>query len=299
MSDVTVFCFFASYSLALTFEIVRASQGLTWLRWPALLSAAAGLLAHTVFLWERGQAKNLPPLLSSPQDWLLVVAWVACLLYLFVVAYDHRVGIGLFALPVVILFVAVSYFSSDATGVLVPSEERALRGWLMLHATLLGVGIAAVIAGIVLSLMYLVQHRRLRHKRARPAGMKLLSLERLSQWNRLSILVAVPLLSLGMGIGFLLYYLARREGEPVVEWDPFVIASSIAWVVMIAVLGRAIRLEQPAGKVIARRTLLAFGFLLTTLLGLQLATGGGHAVREGKALPADGRPATEGGTTPR
>lgn len=295
MSDVTVFCFFASYLLALAFEIVRASRGLAWLRWPAILAASAGLVAHTVFLWERGQARNLPPLLSSPQDWLLVVAWVACLLYLFVVAYDRNIGIGLFALPVVLLFVAVSYFSSNATGVLVPSEEGSLRGWLMLHATLLGLGIAAVIAGIVLSLMYLVQHRRLRDKRSRPTGLKLFSLERLSQWNRLSILVAVPLLSTGMGVGFLLFYLAPRRGARVVEWDPFIIATSLAWIVMIGVLGRAIRSEQPAGKAIAKRTLLAFGFLLTTLLGLQLATGGGHAVKEWRSENNDSTSTIEGG----
>lgn len=169
----------------------------------------------------------------------------------------------------------------------------------MLHATLLGLGIAAVIAGIVLSLMYLVQHRRLRDKRSRPTGLKLFSLERLSQWNRLSILVAVPLLSVGMGIGFLLFYLAPRQGERVVEWDPFIIVSSIAWIVMVGVLGRAIRFEQPAGKAIARRTLLAFGFLLTTLLGLQLATGGGHAVKEWRAEDSDSKTTTEGGVIPR
>src|SRR5690606_27068116 len=94
MSDVTVFCFFASYLLALAFEATRAARGVAWLRWPAILSAGAGLLAHTLFLWQRGRDTNLPPLLSSTQDWLLVVAWIACMLYLFVVAYDRRSGVG-------------------------------------------------------------------------------------------------------------------------------------------------------------------------------------------------------------
>ncbi|MBA3316115.1 MAG: cytochrome c biogenesis protein [Planctomycetota bacterium] len=286
MSDVTVFCFFASYLLALAFEVVRAMRGLSWLRWLALPSAAAGLVAHTLFLWERGRATNLPPLLSSTQDWLLVVAWVACVLYLFVVAYDQKAGIGLFALPAVLLLVSVSYFASDSPSAVMRGgngtpEDRALHGWLMLHAALLGLGIAAVVAGIVSSLMYLVQHRRLRHKQARPAGMKLISLERLERWNRLSVLVAVPLLSLGFGVGFLLFYLAGRQGEQTSLWDPVVIASSLAWVVMVAVLGRTMRSEHPAGKSVALRTLIAFGFLLATMLGLQLATGGGgHAVKD-------------------
>lgn len=293
MSGITVFCFFASYLLALAFEATRAARGLSWMRWPALASAAAGLFAHTAFLLQRSRTTNLPPLLSSTQDWLLVVAWVVCVLYLFVVAYDRRIGIGLFALPVVLLFVSASHFVSSTPAAAVrlgraTAEENALRGWLMLHASLLGLGIAAVVAGVVASLMYLVQHRRLRHKHAHPAGLKLFSLERLARWNRLSVLVAVPLLSLGLGVGFLLGYLARRQGGDVSFWDPVVVASCLAWLVMVMVLGRAVRSEEPAGKAVALRTLLAFGFLLTTLLGLQLVTGGGgHAVKSWQTSAAD------------
>ncbi|MGC1275951.1 MAG: cytochrome c biogenesis protein CcsA [Planctomycetaceae bacterium] len=299
MSDVTVFCFFASYLLALAFEATRAARGVSWLRWPAILSAGAGLVAHTLFLWQRGLDTNLPPLLSSTQDWLLVVAWIACVLYLFVVAYDRRSGVGLFALPAVLLFVSVSYFASDtlpqAVNLGQDAAEGSLRGWLMLHATLLGLGIAGVVAGIIASLMYLVQHRRLRQKQIRPAGMTLLSLERLAQWNRLSILAAVPLLSLGLGVGFLLAWLAQRQGGQVSFWDPLVIASCVTWLVMVLVLGRVISSDQAAGKTVAIRTLLAFGFLLTTLLGLQLVTGGGgHAMKGWQTgrIDADGGSAT-------
>lgn len=292
MSQVTVFCFFASYSLALGFEAVRAARGLPWLRWPAVASAAAGLLAHTLFLLDRFRATNLPPLLSSTQDWLLVVAWVACVLYLFVVGYDRRVGVGIFVLPVILVLVSVAYFVSDTPSAAVrggieSAEKEALQGWLMLHASLLGLGIAGVVAGIVLSLMYLVQHRRLRHKQAGPSGLTLFSLERLARWNRLSVVAAVPLLSLGLAVGFLLGYLAHRQGGEVSLWDPVVVASCIAWVVMVAVLGRAIKADDTAGRAVAVRTLLAFGFLLTTLLGLQLVTGGGgHGVESWKTGPS-------------
>ncbi len=293
MSKITVFCFFASYLLALAFESARAARGLSVLRWPAAVSAAAGLFAHTAFLLERARTTNLPPLLSSTQDWLLVVGWIACVLYLVVVAYDRRIGIGLFALPAVLLFVSASYFVSDAPAAVMSvgretAERNALHSWLMLHAALLGLGIAGVVTGVVASLMYLVQHRRLREKRVRPAGMTLFSLERLARWNRLSVLVAVPLLSLGLGIGFLLGYLAQRQGGEVDFRDPVVIASSVGWLVMVAVLGGAVRSEEAAGKAVAVRSLLAFGFLLTTLIGLQVVTGGGgHAVTGWQETGAD------------
>jgi len=205
-------------------------------------------------------------------------------LYLFVVAYDRRVGVGVFVLPVILVLVSVAYVVSDTPSAAVRSgvesaEKEALRGWLMLHASLLSLGITGVVAGIVLSLMYLVQHRRLRHKQARPSGMTLFSLERLARWNRLSVLAAVPLLSLGLAVGFLLGFLADRQGGRVSLWDPVVVASCVAWVVAVAVLGRSMRSDETAGRAVAVRTLLGFGFLLATMLGLQLVTGGGgHGV---------------------
>src|SRR5690606_8149358 len=107
--------FFASYLLALLIEATRAITGRSWLRWPSFFAALAGLVAHTFFLWNRGQALDLPPLLASQQDWMFVVAWIVCVLYVFVIAYDQRVGIGLFALPVVLVFVFVGRFASDVT----------------------------------------------------------------------------------------------------------------------------------------------------------------------------------------
>ena len=286
LSKVTVFCFFASYLLAVAFEAVRAARGRTWLRWPAVAAASAGLVAHTAFLFERSNRTNLPPLLSSTQDWLLVVAWIGAVLYLFLTTYDRRASVGVFLLPLVLLFVAVATFASDA-----PSRGMreagaaaggAFREWVLLHAALLGLGIAAVVCGLVFSLMYLVQHRRLRTKRVGPAAMKLLSLERLARWNRMAVLLGVPLLGLGFAVGFALGPFSKGQGVPL--WDPVVIGSSLAWVAGIAILGRVLRDERPAGRAVAVRTLAAFGILLSTLLGLQLVTGGeGHAVTRAAA----------------
>lgn len=291
MLDVTVFCFFASYLLALIFEVLRAVGGRAWLRWPAFVAAAAGLVAHTFFIWNRGQTLEMAPLLASPRDFMFVVAWIACVLYLFVVAYDRRVGIGLFALPVVLVFVVVGNFSSGLAPAAASSGGTGMHRWLLLHVSLLGLGIAAVIAGVVLSLMYLAQHHRLKRKWAGRRGFQLLSLERLAQWNHFSILVAVPLLSLGLVAGVLLVFLGQSQGADLTLYDPFVIASSLAWLVMIFVLGRALRIQQAVGKTIAVRTLLGFGLLLTTLLGLYLATGGGHTAASHATAPAAPQPA--------
>ena len=288
LANVTVFCFFASYLVALGFEGVRAGRGVTWYRWPAAAAAAAGLVAHTMFLLQRAQATNLFPLLSSTRDWLFVVAWVAAALYLLFTTWERRAAVGLFLLPLVLLLVGVGWYSqvSAARTARLPAtaDAQLLRGWVLLHAALLGIGIAAVVLGMVFSLMYLVQHHRLRTKRISPAAMKLLSLERLARWNRAAVLIGVPLLGLGFAVGFLLGWLAQRQGESVSFLDPVVIASSTAWVAGLVILGRVLRDNRPAGKAVALRTLLAFGILLGTLLGLQLVTGGDrHAVNAAQA----------------
>ncbi len=291
LSNVTVFCFFASYLTAVAFEAGRAARGVAWLRWPAVAAAAAGLVAHTAFLLERAHRTNLPPLLSSTQDWLLVVAWIAAVLYLFLTAYDRRASVGVFLLPLVLLLVAVAAASSDATtsGMRTEAVGRgAFREWVLLHAALLGLGIAAVVCGLVFSLMYLVQHHRLRTKRVGPGAMKLLSLERLARWNRAAVLLGVPLLGLGFAVGFALGPFTAGRGVSL--RDPVVIGSCVAWLVGIVILGRTLREDRPAGRAVAVRTLTAFGILLGTLLGLQLVTGGeGHAVgtREKAAARSD------------
>src|SRR5580704_6821810 len=180
MANVHVFCFFASYVIAIALEgsaVVRRSN---WLHWLSLGFIAAGLIAQTFYLVARSNTSDLPPLLSSSHDWLLVLAWVAVVFDLTLSPMLSLVGksapVGLFLLPVVLLLIGASDLVGESTSVAMSSatdavrrgaEERALRGWGMLHASLLVFGIAGVIVGFLFSLMYVVQHRRLKH----PAGM--------------------------------------------------------------------------------------------------------------------------------
>ena len=57
----------------------------------------------------RARTAELPPLLSSTHDWLLVLAFLAVVVYLFVSVLDRSLGFGLFLLPIVVLMVGVEY----------------------------------------------------------------------------------------------------------------------------------------------------------------------------------------------
>ncbi|MBW3542284.1 MAG: cytochrome c biogenesis protein [Planctomycetes bacterium] len=279
MLNVTVFCFLASYLCALGVEWRRLYHRTPWNRALVLLFGAAGLVAHTIYLGNRAAQTNLPPLLSSTHDWMLVLAWMVVLVYLFLALFDRTLAIGLFLLPMVLGLVGAAYFVSRDPNAVVAAEAENMarvagRVWTMLHATLLVFGIAAVMFGFVLSLMYLVQHHRLKRKHGRH-DLTLPNLERLARLNEWAVLLSVPLLTLGMLSGVGLGW-QMGEGSVTVSFnDPVVIGSGVAWLILMAffVWFSQTSRRRTSGKQVAWLTLAAFGFLLVTILGLQVLSG--------------------------
>ena len=279
MEKVSVVCFLASYALATVFAFLRL-RGQSALSHVLTVGATcAGLLAHTMYLYFRSRDANLPPLMASSHDWLLVLAWVAVLTYLFLTMLDRELPLGAFVLPVVLVVVGASRFVSLEPNPLLSAEQlsqRAARGWVMLHVSLLTFGIAGVIGGLILALMYLMQHRRLKHKQGMQEGVALPSLARLARWNRWAVVISVPTLTLGLAAGVLLALVVRRGSAELSFGDPVVIGSSVGWLVMVSLFGWLLSTKRPAAKQVALLTVWACGFLLLTIVGLQVLTGSGH-----------------------
>lgn len=279
MEKVSVFCFFASYVTATVFALLRL-RGQSRLNHILTVAATtAGLMAHTMYLLVRSRDANLPPLMASSHDWLLVLAWVAVLIYLFLTLLDKELPLGAFVLPVVLVLVSAARFVSLDTNPRVSAEQlsqQATHGWVMLHVSLLIFGIVGVIGGLILAMMYLIQHRRLKHKQTMQEGVALPSLARLARWNWWAVVVSVPTLTLGLAAGVLLGTIARREVAPVSFSDPLVIGSGIGWLVMLGLFCWLVSTKRAAAKQVALLTVWACGFLLLTIVGLQVFTGSGH-----------------------
>lgn len=288
MSGLYVIAFLACYLGAFLLDWRRTVRRSGSTRALALGCATAGWIVHTAYLLVRSRMTDLPPLLSSSHDWLLVLAWVAVLLYLTLSLLDRKLALGPFLWPVVLLLCGSTFFVSDRPNRLLDAQ----RGWKMLHASLLVFGVTGVIVGFTTSLMYLVQHRRLKRKQAASEGFLLPSLERLARLNWWAVVASVPLLTLGMLTGIGLGLVSREGPDPVSLADPFVIANGIVWVLMVAFfIWLVVTRRQPARQM-AWMTLWAFGFLLVTLVTLQVLSGGGirlldswHAARPADALP--------------
>jgi ABC-type uncharacterized transport system permease subunit len=231
--------------------------------------ALAGLAAHTIYLVIRSRESGLPPLLSSSHDWMLVLAWIAVLFYLVLSAVDRNLLVGMFLLPLVLMLIGSAYFISDSPNTVMDAAPQ----WKMLHATLLVFGIAGVIMGIVLSMMYLFQHYRLKQKQTMKPGLKLPNLERLARMNWWAVVLSVPLLTLGLATGVGLGWHSRQGDAPISFHDPVVLGNGLAWLVMIVFFGWLLTTKRPTGKQVAWLTVWAFGFLLVTLIGLQVLSG--------------------------
>ncbi|QDV50179.1 cytochrome C assembly family protein [Gimesia fumaroli] len=270
LSNVTVFCFMASYLVALGLELARFLRKKSgYLRPLIFLFSLAGLVAQTAYLFNRARETQLPPLLSSTHDWLVVFAWLLVAIFLFINLIDEELSIGLFLFPLVLSLVVSSYFVDDVTNTLV---QPAIRSWALLHASLLVLGGVGIALCFVISAMYLIQHRRLKQKQNFSEGFNLPSLAKLARLNRWALMISTPLLTIGMGIGIGLGVYVRKGAQAISFLDPVIIVYEIVWAAMMISVIFILRKKQPNQKHIAQLTIWTGGLLLLTVIGIQILT---------------------------
>lgn len=258
---ITLFCFGASYAVALALELLQLLWPRAVQRLLMLLFAGAGLLAHTLFL-----AVQRPPL-RDPYGSLLFLAWILAVFYLYGSIHHRRLAWGVFVLPVLLGLIILAALSGRPLDSASQSWNLfSLEGeafWGILHVAFFILAAVGICVAFVASVMYLVQAARLKAKALPRQGLRLLSLERLEKMNRRAITWAFPLLTAGLLIGTvqMLY-----EGAPVNAWtDPRIMTTMLLWLVFAMVLylryGYHLR-----GRGVALLTIMAFCLLLLTLI---------------------------------
>jgi len=282
LSRVHLSCFLLSYLVAFGGELFRLLRGKqSYIRLVLIIAGAAGLLAHTAYLVNRSLASGLPPLVGSSHDWLLVLAWLGGLLYVLAVTTHEKLAIGIFLLPVTIGLVVMALFVDAAT---TDGARHAAHRWGMLHAATLVVGMGCVAAATICALMYLVQYQKLRGGNRWLHRLQLPNLERLTLLNRWLVVGTVAMLTVGLLTGFILAAI-QKDGVPnTFRWsDPIVAGTVVVWGIMVATLVWLLTRKEQTGRQVARLTLVAGGFLLLTVFGLMLLSGGVHGNGSNKA----------------
>lgn len=251
LERITIFCFAASYGVALALEALQLLLGQArWRRVLALVMTTAGLFAHTVYVIYHGL-----PLQGGPST-LLFISWVLAIFYLVGALHHPRLAWGVFVLPLVLglVLVAKLIIASEPS---IPATPPELWAWAWVHVALLILGSIGLCVGFVASVMYLVQSWKLKHKSPPGEGLQLLSLERLETMNRRAITLAFPLFTGGLLVG-----LALLIGQRDFSWfDPKVLVTGLFWLVFALLLYLRYGLHLQ-GRRVAVWTVAAFGIML-------------------------------------
>ncbi len=277
LSRITITCFAASYGVTLGLEISRLFFRLR-VRWIVMIAiAAAGLFAHTAYLWEQARSEILGAALSplsSWYDWCLLGAWVLAATYLGLAIRRPENTVGLFLIPLILLLIAAAYTVHDSPHF---AREQALSYWGIIHGIMLLLGTVVAALGFAAGMMYLLQSYRLKHKLLPRPGFRLPSLEWLQRFNRRSLLLSTGLLALGLLAGLVLNIIRHSSQMGMVSWtDPVVLSSSVLFLwLAIATLFESLYKPAREGRKVAYITLVSFVFLG---LVLSLVLAGRHGI---------------------
>ena len=289
LTGISLTCFVASYGVTLAAEVSRLFFRAR-IRLVAIVAfAAAGLLAHSLFLVNLARSEaslggQVTPL-SSWFDWCLIGSWLVAAVYIVLLLRRTENSVGLFLLPLVLGLIGVSWFVRDEPHF--PRDE-ALGIWRSVHGFAQLFGTVAVSLGFAAGLMYLSQSYRLKHKLPPRPGFRLPSLEWLQRCNRWMLLVSTGLFVVGLIAGIVMN--AGQYGGRVAWTGPVVLSSSVlcAWLV-VASMFEAFYKPARQGRKVAYLTLASFIFLAMTL-GFVLL--GDHASRRPKPTPTTPTPTT-------
>jgi ABC-type transport system involved in cytochrome c biogenesis permease subunit len=266
MDRVNFLCFVASFTFALGLDLWNQFRPRPVLRLFSLAFGIAGLIAQTIYL-----GVQQPPL-SWQSGWLLTLAWILAIFYLFGTLHHPRLAWGVFVLPLILGLIGLAWLFEQPPPGTGRFDLEGLFSFQTAHKWLLFLAAVGLCVGFLASLMYLVQARRLRAKMLPGQGLRLLSLERLETMNRRAVLLAFPLLTLGMLLGGVLLFRGQLAG-----WaDPRVLASIVLWLTFAILL--YLRLARHVrGRQAAVLTIVTFALLLCCLtLAHPVGQGGGR-----------------------
>ena len=288
MTDgISIFCFFATYTVTLVLEINRTVfETGRRMAYATFAAATLGLIAHTWFLVDqahKGLLRHTAPL-SSWHHWCLIAALVLVAVYLTWTVRRPGTAFGLFVLPVsLMLILLATRFAPEQT----VSDQRASQVWGTIHGGALLLGTVVVCVGFAAGLMHLLQSYRLKHKIPPRRGFRLPSLESLQRVNSKALTLSSVLLAIGLIAGVLLN-LAQPEHR--LSWsEPAVVSSGglFLWLV-IACLFNAFYKPVRMGRKVAYLTVVSFIFLML-VLGITLFGPSAHR-------PSTNRPSTQDAT---
>jgi ABC-type uncharacterized transport system permease subunit len=254
---------------------------------------ALGWLVQTAYLVNLARVHHGVPIATLFES-MLVLSWIFAAIGLYLMARAPKpVAVGTFILPLVVALTTIAGTSVPRASDWGSFWSGATAFWGEVHGLFLLAGAVSSCVAFAAGLMYLAQASRLKHKRKSAFRVALPSLEQSERINRGAVTLAFPLLTFGLLIGVILGLLAQAAspgGSPLKWTDPKVLSALAMWLVFALLLHARFR-PAMRGRGVVILTIVAFGFLVFTwvgvdALGLHTAHGGGRAAAAptGRAL---------------
>jgi cytochrome c-type biogenesis protein CcsB len=234
----------------------------------ATAATVGGSVLHTLALLTRFYAAGrLPP--GNTYEAISFFAWVTVLVYLGLEVRFRRHVMGAFVLPIVLLTALAAATVPKSPGGLSPALDNT---WIWLHVTFVLSGSAALALTCGVGLMYLLQERQLKSKSLGAMYYRLPSLDFLDGLGHRALLVGFPLLTAGLITGALQ---AQAAWGRVLTWDPTQLLSLVTWVIYGGLLQARLTAGW-RGRKAALLSVLGFGAVLVTVLGVSVLVGRPH-----------------------
>jgi len=257
------------YLLAAGGLIVFIIRQEKWVFRSAFWILVAGFGCHTLFLGYGYYELGTAPVLDL-RSALSFFAWSIVGVYLIVQARFRLMVLGSFVAPLAAFLMIVSSAMPLTAGPVKPLFKSL---WLTVHVGTVFAGDALLAIAFLAAVMYLLQERQIKKKRLGSIYSRLPSLATLDRINYDAIMYGFPFLTIGMITGSIYAQVALGRYW---QWDPKEVWSLVVWLFYAALLHQRLAVGWQ-GRRAAVMSIICFGVLLFTFVGVSLLMGGYHS----------------------
>jgi cytochrome c-type biogenesis protein CcsB len=261
--------FYLAGTIAYLIYLVTSYQRAAWV---GKLLLGAGFGAHFITLVLRYIEAGYTPVVNLHES-LSFFAWIIVGAFLLLRYYYSVESMGAFVAPLALLLVI---WAAALPQEIVPLPPLLRSWWLPIHVLFAFVGDAIFALACCAGVLYLMQERFLKSKRAGGLANRLPSLEVLDEINYRALTIGFPLLTIGIVTGAVW---AEYAWGSYWRWDPKENWSLITWLLYAALLHQRLAIKW-RGKKAAVMAIVGFGAALFTFLGVNLLMKGSHTYAE-------------------
>jgi len=217
------------YAVGLLYALVALTRTSDLLNRIALHAAYLGMVFHFVSLTDAFLVSGQVAL-TSVHNAESVLGFLVMVVFMLVYLVYQTTSPGIVIFPLVFL---LTFIAATGQAPFLLTSPGLHKGWLLAHIALIFTGYAALILSFGASLLYLIQERSLKSKKAGGILSRLPALEVIDEIGFRSLLLGFPFMTLGLIAGTVV---AQSTYGRVNLLDPKILLSILMWAVYLILL---------------------------------------------------------------